>query len=76
MDFILSAISFVFIGLIVAAALTVGLSLLVWFSLMGMVIFIYFLCRQYYLRWKFLRQHREDVIEGVYIDVSDRNNQP
>ena len=73
MEAILSVFSFIFIGLIVAAALTIGFSLLVWFTLLGIVISVYLIGRQYWMRWQFLRHNRETtkVIEGVFTEVND-----
>ena len=73
MDFILSILSFVFVGLIVVAALTIGFSLLLWFTAIGVVISLIIIARQYWYRWKFLRNHQEStkIIEGVYKEITD-----
>jgi len=74
MEVILSAISFVFVGLIVVAAFTIGFSLLLWFTMLGILISCIFLARQYWLRWKFLRNNKADtkIIEGVYTEITDK----
>ncbi len=82
MEFVLSVFSFIFIGLIVIAAFTIGFSLLIWFTLLGVVITVYLVGRQYWMRWQFLRQNRDEpasgrtqVIEGVFTEITD-NTKP
>ena len=73
MEVILSVISFIFVGLIVVAAFTIGFSLLLWFTMLGILISCVFMARQYWLRWKFLRNNKADttIIEGTYTEIID-----
>lgn len=73
MDFILSAVSFIFLGLIVVAAFTIGFSLLLWFTALGVIISLVIIGRQYLRRWRFLRNHQEStkIIEGTYKEITD-----
>lgn len=73
MELIFHAISFILVALIALAAFTIGFSLLIWLLLVSICITIVLVLRQYYLRWRFLRENRkaENVIEGVYREIND-----
>lgn len=76
MEFIFSAISFVFLGLIVVAAFTIGFTLLLWFTALGVLISIVIIVRSRWLRWQFMRNNRENnkIIEGVFKEIHDNHN--
>jgi membrane protein implicated in regulation of membrane protease activity len=74
MEIVFNIISFIFVGLIIAAALTIGFSLLLWLMAISVVATLVFILRQYYFRWRFLRENKQttDIIEGVYTEVIDK----
>lgn len=76
MEFILSVLSVIFVGLIIFAALTIGLSLLMWFFAIGLVFSLILAAKRWWNRYQFVRHseasmHQADIIEGSYQDVTD-----
>ncbi len=76
MDFVLSAITFIFVALILALAITIGFSLLLWFLAFGIMFSIILIIRQRWARWQFLRENDPDngIIEGSYTEITDQHN--
>jgi membrane protein implicated in regulation of membrane protease activity len=74
MDFILTVITFIFVALILALAVTVGFWLLMWCIAVGLLFTIIIKLRQQWLRWRFVKNAEPatpDVIEGVFRDITD-----
>lgn len=80
MDFIFSAVSAVFIGLIIAAALAFGFVILVWVMVFGAAVAIALYLRTLLRRWWFLHNNptpktpprrTAKVIEADYVEISD-----
>ena len=76
MEFLSSALFVLFLALMIAAAVTFGFALLVWFVAVAMLLGTAMLLRQWWWRWRFLRSARKQeppgVIEGEYKDISDK----
>lgn len=76
MEFILSVLSVIFVGLIIFAALTIGLSLLMWFFAIGLVFSLILAIKRWWMRRDFVRRsdasmQHADIIEGSYQDVTE-----
>ncbi|MBY0407376.1 MAG: hypothetical protein K2Q01_06755 [Rickettsiales bacterium] len=78
MELIFHIILFIFVGLILAFAITLGFSLLLWCAALGLLMTIIFTIRQRLQRWRFLKENADDrptatikVIEGSYTEVTD-----
>lgn len=75
MDFLLSFLTVVFVALLIAAALTFGFVLIVWFAAAATLIALYVLIRQWWERWRFLRANKgqgdqTNVIDVHYTEIS------
>jgi len=55
MEFIGSVLGGIFIALLVGTALTFGFVLILWFIGLGVAISLFFMLRQWWWRWRFLR---------------------
>lgn len=75
MDIFFGILTFAFVALLVMAAITIGVSLLVWFMLLGAVLSLYMAVRRRWLRWQFVREaeSRMHIIEGDFKDLTDHH---
>lgn len=79
MDIIFSAISIVFIALVLAAALTFGFVILLWIVALGIGFALFIFLRDVFRRWLFVHSHQPaksprpepKVIEAEYIEISE-----
>ncbi len=77
MDFLLSALTVLFVALLLAAAVTFGFVLLVWFLAVAFVIAAGVLIREWWRRWRFVRnaeQRPPKVIDAEYKDITHRED--
>jgi hypothetical protein len=79
MDFLFSALAVLFVALLVAAAVTFGFVLLVWFVALAVLIGASVFLREWWRRWYFLRhaaprEESSQVIEAEYKDITDRRD--
>ena len=84
MYILFSAVSIIFIGLIIAAALTFGFVILLWIFVALMVFTILTFLRDLWRRWWFVHnnappkqnppQKAPQIIEAEYTDISDHTD--
>jgi len=77
MELIATVFSVLFIGLILATALTFSVALLIWFIGIAVLITVVVLLRDVFRRWRFIHNaSRPDkpprIIEGDYKDISEK----
>jgi membrane protein implicated in regulation of membrane protease activity len=81
MEVVFHIILIIFGVLIFAFAVTLGVSLLLWIAVMGLVLSVVYTIRQRWQRWQFVKANDPDrpnttteihVIEGTYTEVTDR----
>ncbi|NBO19017.1 MAG: hypothetical protein EBV03_07305 [Proteobacteria bacterium] len=75
MDIIFGAVTFVFVALVIITAITIGMSLLVWFMLVGAMLSLYVAVRRRWMRWQFIREAESttQIIEGDFKDLTDHH---
>jgi hypothetical protein len=76
MDIIFGLLTFVFVALLIMAAITIGVSLLMWFMLVGAMLSLYVAVRRRWMRWQFVRGSESSnvqIIEGDFKDLTDHH---
>jgi len=75
MEIIASIFSVIFIGLVLATALTLGMALFLWIIGIGVVMAVLIMLRETWRRWWFVHNASKPepprVIEGEYKDISE-----
>lgn len=73
MELIFSILTFVFVALLIAGAVTIGFSLLVWCLVAGAVLSLVFAIQRRVSYWRFVRESENEaqIIEGEYKDLTD-----
>lgn len=80
MEAIASVLTVIFVGLLVAGALTFGFALLIWFGLFAAVITGLVMLKHLFYRWRFMQNNEMppeaemQIIEVDYEDVSSESN--
>ena len=78
MDFLLSILTVIFVGLFIITALTFGFALLVWFIAAALVVTAFIMIRAWWFRFRFLRNNPQPkadqppLIEGEYEEISNK----
>jgi hypothetical protein len=76
MEVLFTILTVIFVALILAAALTIGFSLLVWCIITAIAVSMFLMLRERWRRFMFVRRSARPestkVIEGEYKDITDR----
>jgi membrane protein implicated in regulation of membrane protease activity len=79
METIASILTVIFVGLLVAGALTFGFALLIWFGLFAAIVTALVMLKHLWYRWRFMqtsgRQETDvQIIEVDYEDISSQKD--
>lgn len=79
METIITILTVVLVAMLVAATLTFGFALLIWFVLFAAIVTFFVMVRQLWYRWRFLHTSGHDpepeikIIEVEYEDLSKKD---
>lgn len=76
METVFTIITVIFVALILAAAFTIGVSLLIWTIITAILLAAFYMLRERWRRFIFVYRARppaNNIIEGEYRDITDKS---
>lgn len=68
MEFFFNLLTFLFVAMVIVVAVTIGVSLLLWFAVLGVALSIFMALRRRWERWQFEKES-DAAMSGTIIDV-------